>query len=323
MVLRRVPFELEPGAAAGEAGRAGAGGLPPAGEVHMDSPPGQRAVAALLKFDTYAEGTYAPESTGGLSAEEFELAVEAGLLFRPNVRSLTHDEVVESVCSALRSTPRRSYTDAFLAGLSSKSFVLRAGLSAYAAVHRLTPHAFAPPDCGNYCAICGVEKDKNVVQRNWLNRARFEVGGLLSPTVPDAMFYLQEHARHPPSTPLAEDFRIFSDILRVLSTAAADETVKKTVARRIAKIPGHPSTAASRQVLLETLGYCGILETAQHGQMLDRFVRLAVAPRKTHSSDWQYPVDFWTGADGLNRDALSFWFGCYPELSEWTVQGRP
>jgi hypothetical protein len=287
----------------------------------VDFPPDQRAVAALLKFNTYADGAYAPESTGGLSAEEFERAAAAGLLFRPNVRSLTHDEVVDSVCSALRSKPRRFYTDSFLAGLSSGSFVLRAGLSAYAAVHRLTPHAFAPPDRGNYCALCGVEKERNLVQRNWLNRARFEVGGLLSPTVPDAMFYLHEHARLPQPIPLAEDFRIFSDILRVLSTAAADETVKKTVARRMARIPGHLSTAESRQLLLETLGYCGILETAQHGRMVDRFVRLAVAPKKAHSSDWQYPVDFWTGADGLNRDALSFWFGGYPELAEWTVQG--
>ena len=43
--------------------------------------------------------------------------------------------------------------------------------------------------------------------------------------------------------------------------------------------------------------------------MLTRYVNMGVAPRKTHSSDWRYPVDFWLGKDGLNRAALEFWFG--------------
>ena len=33
-----------------------------------------------------------------------------------------------------------------------------------------------------------------------------------------------------------------------------------------------------------------------------------------HSSDWLYPVDWWKGRDGINQDALKFWFGEYEDL---------
>jgi hypothetical protein len=39
-----------------------------------------------------------------------------------------------------------------------------------------------------------------------------------------------------------------------------------------------------------------------------------LAPSKSHSSNWAWPVDFWTGKDGINRDAFDFWFGDYKEM---------
>ncbi|GMX65755.1 hypothetical protein Elgi_50260 [Paenibacillus elgii] len=42
---------------------------------------------------------------------------------------------------------------------------------------------------------------------------------------------------------------------------------------------------------------------------------LGLAPRFRHSSDWLYPVDWWKGEDGINKEALQFWCGEYPELS--------
>ncbi len=276
------------------------------------------AVSALLKFNTYANGAFEPEGLGGLTTQEFEAALDAGLLFRPSVRTMSHDDIMQSIVELLARYSPRSYTDAFLASLSTHRHEFRAGLPAYASLHRLEAHAHARPDVGNYCTTCGLESDENSIHRNFLNRVRFEVGGLVGVDVATAMFHLEEHARLPKASPAPADVAIFSQILEVLASVPADGTVKKHVSQQIAKIPGFPSTPDSRQALLETLGYCGILETPEHGGMIQRFVRLAVAPKKRHSSDWQYPVDFWTGADGLNRTALSFWFGCYPELAEWT-----
>jgi hypothetical protein len=132
------------------------------------------------------------------------------------------------------------------------------------------------------------------------------------------MFYLQEQARLPKVRPIDSDFQIFSRILEVLSNVPPEGTVKKNVSQTLSKIPGFDSTPESRKALLETLGFCGILETQEHGGLIDKFVRLAVAPKKRHSSDWEYPVDFWTGRDGINKAAVAYWFQCYPELAEWT-----
>lgn len=72
-----------------------------------------------------------------------------------------------------------------------------------------------------------------------------------------------------------------------------------------------------KKALLETLGYCSILETNEHKGFLKKYTNLASAPRKTHSSDWNYPVDFWLGKDGINKDAFKFWFGEYKELEQF------
>jgi hypothetical protein len=32
---------------------------------------------------------------------------------------------------------------------------------------------------------------------------------------------------------------------------------------------------------------------------------------RTHTRDWAYPVSWWTGADGVNEEAVTFWF---PEI---------
>jgi hypothetical protein len=286
--------------------------------VPVREPRDKPALNALLAFDTYASGAFDPEGLGGLTVQEFQAGLDAGLLFRPNVMRLGHDDVMECVFALLDGRPSRSYTDSFLASLSTGRHEHRAGLPAYASLHRLPPHAYTRPETGTFCAICGVSLDENPVFRNLSNRIRFEVGGLVGTTVENAMFLLQEHARLPDVSPVAADFEIFARILDVLATVPPEGTVKKGVSQALAKIPGFDSTLESRKALLETLGFCGILETQEHGGMTERFVRLAVAPKKRSGSDWEYPVDFGTGRDGVNSAAVAYWFGCYPELEEWT-----
>ena len=50
---------------------------------------------------------------------------------------------------------------------------------------------------------------------------------------------------------------------------------------------------------------------------LYEYINFASCPRKSSRSDWPYPVDFWTGQDGLNKDAYDFWFGKY-EITKLT-----
>ena len=69
--------------------------------------------------------------------------------------------------------------------------------------------------------------------------------------------------------------------------------------------------------LLETLAICGILETEQHKSPFHGYVNLGLAPKKSHKSDWSYPVDFWEPSDGINKEAFKFWFEGYPEFEKY------
>ena len=81
--------------------------------------------------------------------------------------------------------------------------------------------------------------------------------------------------------------------------------------RELKNIPNFKSNVEERRLLLETLGYCGVLCSLEHTSPYSHYVRLNNAPRTRHSSDWNYPADFWKGRDGVNIEALNFWFGDY------------
>lgn len=70
-------------------------------------------------------------------------------------------------------------------------------------------------------------------------------------------------------------------------------------------------------MLIETLGYCSILEVNRHKGFLNDCTILELAPQKSHSSDWTYPADWLKGENKLNKDALMFWFGNYTELKKY------
>ena len=281
--------------------------------------PDKRALRTLLKYDVYATGAYEPESLGGLSAEDFEHGISEGVLFRPGQLEFSHDELVDWVVEQHGRTTPKQQSDFFLASLSTGRLDYRAGLAAYALSRHVSFHEFQPLSGNPYCQVCGHTRQKNSVHRTLSNQARFVVGGFAAtPMLGDMAFYLERQNELTPVEPTSADLEIFTEILAILSDADPDETAKKSIVRRIRKIPGLKSSVNQTQSSLETLGFCGILESKEHGGLLDRFVRLSNAPAKTHSSDWAYPVDFWTGKDGLNTQALAFWFGEYSALAQFT-----
>ena len=144
-----------------------------------------------------------------------------------------------------------------------------------------------------------------------------EVGGLIGHNSLTYYHYLLQTNKLEIVKPIESDFRIFSEIITVLLQANEKETVKKTVQSKIGNIRGFKSNTEQRQALLETLGYCSILETKEHKGLLEHYTNCASTPRKTHSSDWNYPVDFWSGKDGINKQAFRFWFEEYKELEQF------
>jgi len=64
-----------------------------------------------------------------------------------------------------------------------------------------------------------------------------------------------------------------------------------------------------RKHMLEMFGYCDIIHPKRQpkiaGQYYNANKHLPPHPGK---SEWRYPACWWTGTDGLNEDAVKFWF---------------
>jgi hypothetical protein len=91
------------------------------------------------------------------------------------------------------------------------------------------------------------------------------------------------------------------------------KTKPKDLHKCLKKIDGFKVSSTQCRVLVEALGIAGILETKEHKGYLTRYTNPGMAPSKSHKSDWAHPADFWTGADGVNKEALAFWFGACPD----------
>ncbi len=232
---------------------------------------------------------------------------------------ITHDELIEKIFDEYQKAKKSHYVDLFLSSLSSNNLHFRSGLPVYAIMQTFPRHKFTHRDkCDDIttpCNYCAGYKDMTI-DFSFLNDIFNELGGVI-PSVDSYYYYLVETNKLEMVKPTKEDFRIFKDILDIILQTNEDETLKKTVLSKINNIKGFKSNVQQRQALLETLGYCSILETQRHKGFLSRYINFANAPRKTHSSDWSYPVDFWLGKDGINKEAFKFWFSDYPELEQF------
>ena len=73
------------------------------------------------------------------------------------------------------------------------------------------------------------------------------------------------------------------------------------------------------QRLLEIMGYLSILHTEKYRGSFYEFNE-GCTPRSSRSSDWNYPVDFWRGKNGIDKIAFQYWFGEYDELEKFWKQ---
>ena len=266
-----------------------------------------RALQILLSFNSLS-----PNST---SEEDFAYAKKAGLLFDPLLQS--HEEALSQACRETVRATKSHVTNLFLASFVSSRLDWRAGLSAYAMMQSFPVHEFEPVSSENTytCATCCSAPSEKVRLSSY-SRVRFNLGSLVAYDIYELAFNLQQHNLLQLCEPTEEDFRIFSDILTVLSEAEGAATPTK-VQKLLRPIKGFQSTEEQRRAVMTTLGYCSILETEKHKGFLHTFSNMCKVPRKSRSTDWNYPIDWWMGSDGLNKEAVKFWFGSYPQLKKF------
>lgn len=121
-----------------------------------------------------------------------------------------------------------------------------------------------------------------------------------------------------------ESLEILYSILSTLLQAKDDDNIR-TIFKKLKKQEFFKSWKKSLdmvtaeewlQDILEILGWLGILHTEKHKGAFYEYYNYGNPQLSTHNSDWDYPVDFWRGKDGLDKEALMFWFEGYPKINE-------
>lgn len=244
----------------------------------------------------------------GTSAENLQYMKDKGLAF--DGVDMGHDEALEQ-CFAFRNMlAKRTVTDAFLASLTSASLAHRAGLAAYAIMQRMPDHRYEETPAG-FCRICSAKEARSRIDLTALNHERYAIGSMLGHRTPyELQFFLSQHIALERVAPTQKDVDVFNAILARLD-GAANDCKPVEMEKILRRTTGLSATVDQSRALLEILGFCSILESKKHRGYLTTYTNTGLAPAKSHSSDWAYPVDFWTGADGVNREALQFWFGDY------------
>lgn len=233
------------------------------------------------------------------SPEDLAYAKAHGVMFEP-LKS-THDSAVKMARAAVAKLTPRVVGNGFLASLSSGRLDWRSALGTYAIGQHLPAHKFKGGRSG--CEICGAYAGRMAPEDlNVLNFERFRWGGVRHENPVYIGFDLQRFAERevPPAT--TEDVEILREVLKIADSQPPNARPAQ-LAKEIAIVKG---AIEQRRTLLQILGYAGILQPAKHPGYFDSYT--PANERDDGSSDWTYPVTWWRGSDGVNWNAVKFWF---------------
>lgn len=220
-----------------------------------------------------------------------------------------HDEIMDELFAEYAKASKEHVVALFLASLSSRELLWRIGLPIFAIMKTFPRHQFTLAEGSDYdsiapCKICAnfsatYEQEEDICDL-------LDGGGVLTHNIADYLYGLRAVRKLETPQPTGSDLAIFNEILLHISQTIGNI---RELEKRLRTIPNFKSNAEQRRLLLETLGYCGVLRPVGHVSPYEEYICLASAPRSSHSSDWHYPADLWQGNDGINTEALEHWFG--------------
>jgi hypothetical protein len=261
--------------------------------------------ALKVLFDTYWTSTgWRDARLRSTPPEDFEYAKRAGVMFDPVL--LSHSDIVSRATAAVRQVERRAVADAFVVSLSSRRLELRSALGSFAVLQHFPQHT-APSQPGA-CPVCGeYNREAAYEDLNALNFERIKWGGVRHDQPLYASMDLQLFQELPRVAPTTADLVIFKNVLKAIE-AAPPKTSSAALEKHLAKT--FKSSKADRDVAVGILGLCGILATADHPGYTHRFVAWSEREQPGRRFvDMAYPACWWERSDGINREALSYWFG--------------
>lgn len=232
-------------------------------------------------------------------AATFQRSVDAGLMFTERV-VIDHDECVKAAKEAVAEVTLAQVSEAFVASLTSERLDLRSALGSYAVARYLPEHPFTAQRDLQTCAVCA-QLDRSHEDLNRLNFERFKWGGLQRDNIFFVAFDLEQFLRAPVERPTGKSIEVGRRMIQALRNAPANATAGQ-VAAGLKAVKG---STPEREALLDILGVCGILRTAEHSGYATGFVPAAARklPRGGYAPR-AYPVCWWQGSDRVDDEAL-------------------
>jgi hypothetical protein len=226
-----------------------------------------------------------------------------------------HDAAVAQLQLLADIIPPREVAHAFVASLSTRDLERRSALGTYALARVLPDHSLDPQP-GTYatiCRTCGWAEMPHAEEEEdpaHLERERTKYGGVRHDHVDYALLDLAQFRDLHQRDPTPEDWRCLQLILR--TPTVLQPTAKPVdLARALKGVL--PSTKDEREILVQILGYAGILCSPDKLRFFDDFIVPDGRVRpNTHFADWPFPVTWWRAGQGIRADAVEYWF---PELT--------
>lgn len=259
--------------------------------------------------------------------EEFAIAVAEGYMFE-ETNPLSHQDTLIALQQVIQQIDSADVANAFLYSLSTRELAYRSAMGSYWYTKAVPIHGAVPPD---WCQCCGWREEyhdhrtfksrygersmwpKHTLE-NSCNFHRHKFGGRHHTEAPYALFDLQQFLKMPKVTPADADIAMLRQILHAITEL---EPRKKAGTYRdlLVKKKIIPTNKIEIESLIDILGLCGILSTAEHPCPDVEFRgRNGIYPPEMRNC-FAYPVNWWRAQDGVNEERFLKVFGFpYQEL---------
>lgn len=257
--------------------------------------------ALKILHDTYWSST-GWRKDRHITPEDFAYAQEKGLMFDPV--SLSHNEIVNLVLASWSKVTHAKVTNGFLASLSSRRLDWRSALGSFAVARHFPKHKYTGKIT---CSICGEFQNRShPIDLSRLSFERFKWGGVNHWNPTYIGFDLSRFAVAEVPNPSVDDLTIMTEIIRT-ANGFPDESRPADLEKSLSSVL--KSNRAERRVLIQILGYCGILQPVGMKSFYHEFVKYYDRKdRPVYKIDWAYPVSWWRGKHNVNEKALKYYF---------------
>lgn len=264
--------------------------------------------ALKILFDSYwTSSGWKPTSPTGpdVKSEDFEYAKSKGVMFDPVVYD--HDGEIRKAIVACENSKQIRITNGFLASLTTRHLELRSAFGSYCGGRWLRVHTYQPKRFVASCAVCGEiaaarEKDDISV----LSFERFKWGGVRHLNPLYIGFDLEQFAKTEVPEPTASDVQCWREILKI-ADSLTDEARLSDLVKALASVVKENTN--ERRTFINILGIAAILQPAEYPGFLNSYVDHDDRKETPwYKDDWEYPVRWWRGRDGVNWEAVEFWF---------------